>query len=121
MAKRRSYNPKRGQDYPDRIKELIRVNREAERDTMRQFMFDLVGIVLHSPKYMGSDSFGKDRINNVRKGINEMYDDFIDALNKDVESDYRREQLDRELKDTCEESDFAPFSERYDWIEEITY
>ena len=50
-----------------------------------------------------------------------MYDDFIDALNKDVESDYRREQLDRELKATCEESDFAPFSERYDWIEEITY
>lgn len=85
MAKRRSFNPKKGQDYPDKIKELIRVNREAERDTMRQFMFDIVGIVLHSPKYMGNDPFGKDRINNVRKGISEMYDDFIDALNKDGE------------------------------------
>ena len=121
MSKRKSFNPKKGQDYPDKVKELIRVNREAERDTMRQFMFDIVGIVLHSPKYMGNDSFGKDRINNVRKGISEMYDDFIDALNTDVESDYRREQLDRELKTTCEEKDFAPFDERYDWIKEITY
>ena len=57
----------------------------------------MVSLVLRDPDIMGKDTFGKDRLLKVVKGVNEYIDTYEKAWMKDDETDYYRTKLDDAL------------------------
>lgn len=82
---------------------------------------DYLTLVLRDPDYMGSDIFGRERIDRVFAGIKAYDLEFEKAYNpKNVEADVLQERLDRMLREVYGD-ELVPFMERQPYIKQLTY
>lgn len=87
----------------------------------RQQILDMVSLVLRDPDIMGKDTFGKDRLLKVVKGVGEYIDVYEKAWLKDDETDYYRAKLDDALAEAYGESLHDSFLQRYEFAPEFDY
>ena len=87
----------------------------------RQQIIDMMSLVLRDPDIMGKDTFGKDRLLKVVKGIGEYIDTYQKAWEKDDETDYYRAKLDDALAQAYGEGLHDSFLKRYDYAPEFDY
>lgn len=87
----------------------------------RQQIIDMVSLVLRDPDIMGKDTFGKDRLLKVVKGIGEYIDAYQKAWEKDDETDYYRAKLDEALANAYGEKLHDSFHRRYEYAPEFDY
>ena len=100
---------------------LQRACFEAGLQSGRQQILDMMSLVLRDPDIMGKDTFGKDRLLKVVKGIGEYIDVYQKAWEKDVETDYYRDKLDAALADAYGEGMHDTFLKRYEFAPEFDY
>jgi hypothetical protein len=108
-------------NYIKTINAAKRVGFDAGLQSGRQQILDMMSLVLRDPKIMGKDIFGKDRLNNVVKGIGEYIDMYQPAWEKNDETDYYRAKLDENLAEAYGEELKDSFLERYDYAPEYDY
>ena len=94
---------------------------EAGLDSGRQQIMDMVSLVLRDPDIMGKDTFGKDRLLKVVKGVNEYIDTYEKAWMKDDETDYYRQKMDDALSRAYGGGLADPFLIRYPYAPEFDY
>ena len=87
----------------------------------RQQIIDMVSLVLRDPEIMGKDTFGKDRLLKVVKGIGEYIDTYYLAWQKHDETDYWRDKLDDALAEAYGDDLHDSFLRRYDSAPEYDY
>lgn len=105
--------------------ERQRIERQAYFDAGlqmgRQQILDCVSIVLNDPDIMGKDTFGKDRLLKVVKGIGDYIDVFQKAWERDDETDYYRVKLDEHLAKIYGDGMTDTFNKRYEYCSEYDY
>lgn len=87
----------------------------------RQQILDMMSLVLRDQDIMGKDTFGKERLIKVVKGIGEYIDVYEKAWLRDDETDYYRTKLDAALADAYGEKLHDSFLERYEFAPEFDY
>lgn len=87
----------------------------------RQQIIDCVSLALRDPEIMGKDTFGKDRLLKVVKGVGKYIDLYQKAWEKDDETDYYRAKLDAALVEAYGKELHDSFLERYEFLPEIEY
>lgn len=91
-------------------------------DTGFQKCWDLFQIVLHDPKVMGKDTFGKERIKKLYWAMKELEKElgkaWLPSLEKDA--DVMQRDLDALLKEIWGD-ELCPFHERYPYIKQPDY
>jgi hypothetical protein len=87
----------------------------------RQQIIDMVSLVLRDQEIMGRDTFGKDRLLKVIKGIGGYIDKYQLAWEKHDETDYWREKLDAALAEAYGENLHDSFLQRYEFAPEFDY
>lgn len=87
----------------------------------RQIMLDMMVLALRDPDIMGKDTFGKDRLLKVVKGIEHYMDVFDKAFQATDETDYWRAKLDAALADAFGEGMHDTFSQRYEYCRDYDY
>ena len=87
----------------------------------RQQIIDMVSLVLRDPDIMGKDTFGKDRLLKVVKGIGDYIKEYNLAWQKHDDTDYWRDKLDAALAEAYGESLHDSFMERYEYAPEYDY
>ena len=87
----------------------------------RQQILDMMSLVLNDPDIMGKDTFGKDRLMKVIKGIGEYIDTYQTAWEKDDETDYYRAKMDEALERVYGEDLHDSFLKRYEFAPEFDY
>ena len=106
------------------LAEQRQIRMECAREGMRvgrQQIMDMLSLVLNDPEYVGKDVFGKDRLLKVAKGIEERLHYYRLAWAKHDETDYYRDQLDKELAQVYGEELADSFTERYESALEYDY
>ena len=93
----------------------------AGEQTGRQVILDMMVITLRDPEIMGKDTFGKDRLLKVVKGIEHYLDVFDQAFQATDETDYWRAKLDEMLADAFGEEMHDTFLQRYEFAREYDY
>ena len=105
--------------------ERQRAERQAYFDaglqSGRQQILDMMSLVLRDADIMGKDTFGKDRLLKVVKGIGEYIDVYEKAWMKDEETDYYQKKLDAALADAYGEGLADSFYQRYQFAPEYDY
>ena len=94
---------------------------EAGLRSGRQQILDLVSLVLRDQEIMGKDTFGKDRLLKVVKGVGDYIDLYQKAWEKDDETDYYRAKLDAALAEAYGEGLHDSFLQRYEFAPEFDY
>lgn len=94
---------------------------EAGVQSGRQQILDMVSLVLRDPDIMGKDTFGKERLLKVIKGVAEYIDVYEKAWLKDEETDYYRAKLDDALAQAYGEGLHDSFLKRYEFAPEFDY
>lgn len=100
------------------------VNRgffKAGEQTGRQVVLDMMVLTLRDPEIMGKDTFGKDRLLKVVKGIEHYMDVFGQAFQATDETDYYRAKLDAALAEAFGEGMHDTFLQRYEFAKEYDY
>ena len=87
----------------------------------RQQIIDMMSLALRDPEIMGKDTFGKDRLLKVVKGIGEYIDKYQDAWQRTDETDYYRAKLDAALAEAYGEGLHNSFAQRYEYAPEFDY
>lgn len=87
----------------------------------RQQILDMMSLVLRDPNIMGKDTFGKDRLIKVVKGIGEYIDKFQPAWERTDDTDYYRAKLDEALAEAYGEGLHDSFHKRYEFAPEFDY
>ena len=87
----------------------------------RQQILDMVSLVLRDQDIMGKDTFGKERLLKVIKGVGEYIDVYEKAWLKDDETDYYRAKLDAALAEAYGEKLHDSFHVRYEFAPEFDY
>lgn len=87
----------------------------------RQQILDMMSIVLNDPDIMGKDTFGKDRLMRVVKGIGEYINVFQKAWERNDETDYYRSKMDVLLAQIYGEGMMDTFKKRYEYCTEFNY
>lgn len=87
----------------------------------RQQILDMMSLVLNDPDIMGKDTFGKDRLMKVVRGIGEYIDLYEQAWQKNDESDYYQKKMDDALAKIYGEEMFDSFHKRYEYAPEFDY
>lgn len=87
----------------------------------RQQILDCVSIVLNDPGIMGKDTFGKDRLLKVVKGVGNYIDVFQKAWGRDDETDYYRAKLDELLTKAYGTNLIDTFEKRYEYCCDYDY
>ena len=108
-------------DYLARQRALQRGYFEAGLQSGRQQIIDMVSLVLRDPDIMGKDTFGKDRLLKVVKGIGEYIDKYQPAWEKSDETDYYQTKLDDALAEAYGEGLHDSFYKRYTYAPEYDY
>lgn len=108
-------------DYMARQRAIQRGFFEAGLQSGRQQIIDMVSLVLRDPEIMGKDTFGKDRLLKVVKGISDYIDKYQKAWELDDETDYYRAKLDDALSEAYGEGLHDTFLKRYDVAPEYDY
>jgi hypothetical protein len=105
--------------------ERQRIERQAYFDAGlqmgRQQILDMMCIVLNDPDIMGKDTFGKERLIRVVKGIGEYIDSFQKAWERDDETDYYQVKMDEILAKIYGEGMHETFHKRYEYCSEFNY
>lgn len=94
---------------------------KAGLESGRQQIMDMVSLVLRDPDIMGKDTFGKDRLLKVVKGVNDYIDTYEKAWMKDDETDYYRKKLDDALSQAYGGGLADSFLIRYPYAPEFDY
>lgn len=105
--------------YLQRQQIRVDVYRQAEKDTVIQFMTDTLALTLNDPEVMGKDVFGKKRLKKVIEAWGKKYDKYHGALEKGDEADYHQIKLDQHLEAIFGD-DMQRFGERYPWLKDLT-
>ena len=108
-------------DFLMKQKALQRACFEAGLRSGRQQILDMVSLVLRDPDIMGKDTFGKDRLMKVVKGVGEYIDTYQKAWEKDDETDYYRAKLDDALVEAYGDDLHDSFLKRYEFAPEFDY
>ena len=87
----------------------------------RQQILDMMCIVLNDPDIMGKDTFGKDRLLKVVKGVGDYIDVFQKAWERDDETDYYRAKLDQSLSKAFNRQLKDTFDKRYEYCSDFDY
>lgn len=87
----------------------------------RQQIIDMVSLVLRDPEIMGKDTFGKERLLKVVKGIGDYIDKYYLAWQKHDDTDYWRVKLDAALAEAYGEELHDSFLQRYEFAPEFDY
>jgi hypothetical protein len=87
----------------------------------RQQILDMMSIVLNDPEIMGKDTFGKERLMRVVKGIGEYIDVFQLAWERNDETDYYRSKMDAVLAQIYGEGMHDTFNTRYQYCSDYDY
>ena len=85
----------------------------AGLQTGRQQIIDMLSLSLRDSEIMGKDTFGKDRLLKVIKGIDDYLGTFQKAFERDDETDYYRAKLDDSLACAYGEELHESFLKRY--------
>lgn len=93
----------------------------AGEQTGRQVILDMMVLTLRDPEIMGKDTFGKDRLMRVVKGIEKYMDEFDQAFQATDETDYYRAKLDAALAEAFGEGMHDTFSKRYEYCCDYDY
>ena len=93
---------------------------QAVRETYVQFMIDLFSIALNERKTMGKDTFGAERQEKIIHRVDELFDEYHEALEKGEEADVIRFHFDERLYKIFGDK-FAVFETRYPWIRKARY
>jgi hypothetical protein len=93
----------------------------AGEQTGRQVVLDMMVLALRDPNIMGKDTFGKDRLIKVVKGIENYLDMFDAAFQATDETDYYRAKLDAALAEAFGEEMHNTFLQRYEFAPEFDY
>jgi hypothetical protein len=105
--------------------ERQRIERQAYFDAGlqmgRQQILDMMSIVLNDPEIMGKDTFGKERLMRVVKGIGEYIDVFQLAWERNDETDYYRSKMDAVLAQIYGEGMHDTFNTRYQYCSDYDY
>ena len=107
--------------FLDKQRALQRGFFDAGLRSGRQQIIDMVSLVLRDPDIMGKDTFGKDRLLKVVKGIGEYIDVYEKAWQKDDETDYYQKKLDDALARAYGESLHDSFYQRYEFAPTYDY
>lgn len=102
-------------------KELQRACFDAGLQSGRQQIIDMMSLVLRDPDIMGKDTFGKERLLKVVKGIGEYIDKFQPAWEKSDDTDYYQKKLDDALAEAYGEGLADSFYDRYRFAPEFDY
>ena len=94
---------------------------DAGLQSGRQQIIDMVSLVLRDPEIMGKDTFGKDRLLKVVKGVGDYIDKYHLAWQKHDETDYYRAKLDAALAEAYGDGLQDSFLQRYDSAPEYDY
>lgn len=100
---------------------LQRACFQAGLQSGRQQILDMMSLVLRDPDIMGKDTFGKDRLVKVVKGIGEYIDVYQKAWEKDDETDYYQKKLDAALAEAYGDGLHDSFHKRYEYAPEYDY
>lgn len=87
----------------------------------RQQIMDMMPLVLRDPEIMGKDTFGKERLLKVVRGVGDYIDKYNDAWQKTDETDYIRAKLDAALAEAYGPGLHDSFTQRYDTAPEYDY
>jgi hypothetical protein len=87
----------------------------------RQQILDMVSLVLRDPEIMGKDTFGKERLLKVIKGVGEYIDVYNLAWQKHDDTDYWRDKLDAALAQAYGDGLHDSFLKRYEYAPEFDY
>ena len=108
-------------DYLARQAALQRACFDAGLQCGRQQILDMMSLVLRDSNIMGKDTFGKDRLVKILKGIGEYIDKFQPAWEKNDETDYYRAKLDAALAEAYGDELHDSFLKRYEYAPEYNY
>lgn len=87
----------------------------------RQQILDMMSLVLRDADIMGKDTFGKDRLCKVVKGIGEYIDKYQPAWERSDDTDYYQKKLDAALAEAYGDGLADSFYERYQFAPEFDY
>lgn len=93
----------------------------AGEQTGRQVVLDMMVLALRDTEIMGKDTFGKDRLLKVVKGIEHYIDVFDQAFQATDETDYWRAKLDAALADAFGQGMHDTFLQRYEYCRDYDY
>ena len=106
--------------FLEKQKATQRAYFEAGLQSGRQQILDMMSLVLRDPEIMGKDTFGKDRLCKVVKGIGEYIDKYQPAWEKSDDTDYYQKKLDDALMEAY--GGLADsFYKRYEFAPEFDY
>lgn len=108
-------------DFMARQAALQRACFDAGLQCGRQQILDMMSLVLRDSNIMGKDTFGKDRLVKILKGIGEYIDKFQPAWEKNDETDYYRAKLDAALAEAYGDELHDSFLKRYEYAPEYNY
>lgn len=100
---------------------LQRAHFQAGLQSGRQQILDMVSLVLRDPDIMGKDTFGKDRLLSVIRGVSDYIDTYQKAWEKDDETDYYQKKLDDALAAAFGSELHDSFHKRYEYAPEYDY
>ena len=108
-------------DFLARQAAMQRAYFDAGLQCGRQQIIDMVSLVLRDPEIMGKDTFGKERLMKVVKGIGDYIDKYHLAWQKHDETDYWRVKLDEALEEAYGDELHDSFLKRYESAPEYDY
>lgn len=108
-------------DFLARQRQMQRTYLDVGLQCGRQQILDMMSLVLRNPKYMNKDTFGKDRLMIIIKGIGECIDMYQPAWEKTDETDYYQSKLDEALAEAYGEELHDSFHKRYEYAPEFDY
>ena len=108
-------------DYQARQKAMKKAFLDVGLQCGRQQVLDMMSLVLRDPEIMGKDTFGRDRLMKVVKGIGEYIDLYQPAWEKSDETDYYRAKLDAALAEAYGNELHDSFLKRYEFAPEYDY
>lgn len=108
-------------DFLSRQREIQRGFFEAGLRCVRQQIIDMLSLVLRDPDIMKKDTFGKDRLLPVVKGIGDYIDKYQPAWEKNDDTDYYRAKLDAALAEAYGDGMHDSFTKRYEFAPEFDY
>ena len=109
-------------DFLKKQRAIQQTMLDVGMDTGFQKCWDLLQIVLHDPKVMGKDTFGKERIKKVYWAMKELEKElgraWLPTMHNDA--DVQQRNLDALLKEIWED-ELCPFDKRYPWVKKPDY
>lgn len=102
-------------------KAMQRAYFDAGLQMGRQQILDMMSLVLNDPEIMGKDTFGKDRLLKVVKGIGAYIDKYQPAWEKSDDADYYQVKMDEALAKIYGDKLADSFYQRYEFMPEFCY